>query len=830
MNHDDKDNTPDFNRSIDPELEARIVAWIMGEASDSEAAELERLMIEQPELALFRDRLKAAHDLAGESMKPDREPLRLSSERRADLLAKISEPTESEEEPKAVVYERSRLISWRKWIPAGAISVAASFILIFGVIRMGSDHMGWEAADMASQEFGAMPPPPAQEAPPLTLNSLKMASDPGSGRSGGEGPVLDSVSLSASGQTEIPLHQLEEKLNIGQGYASEPSDESDDRFQQENRPMAAGMVSSGYLKNEGAGKKSLNTTGDLDRVDASKPVSSESSGVRRRMISMKSSTPAPDANRPVPAKEAREEEQVIALSPFEVSKDDGDSGYRATDSLAGTRVGESREGLQEYEVSESFADSELMAEVALPKAKIASDDFKKQRGNQPFVTEVNATDEPVSTFSLHVSDVSFRTAQAALARGEWPEPATIRPEEFYNAFDYGDPVATTAEKISCRIDQAAHPVLQQRNLVRIALKVPSTGRGASQPLNLTVMVDTSGSMEREDRRESMQGALNALSSLLGPEDQVNVIGFARQPRLLEEAMPGDQAHRLAEVVANTPSEGGTNLEEALDLSVELAQRHFDPLAQNRIVLMTDGAANLGDADPESFTETIEMVRQQGISFDATGVGTDGMNDAILEALTRKGNGRYYVIDAPEDADEGFADQLAGAFRPAAENVKVQVRFNPARVGRYKLIGFEKHRLNEEDFRNDRIDAAELAADEAAVAVYQVEVLPEGEGELGEVYVRFRDPATGQMIERSWTAPYDSHAPTFERASPQVQLAGTAALVAEVLQGDPIAEQVSLDELAGTANRLRSHYAHEERVQELVRMVEHLRRIQNTGTE
>ena len=109
---------------------------------------------------------------------------------------------------------------------------------------------------------------------------------------------------------------------------------------------------------------------------------------------------------------------------------------------------------------------------------------------------------------------------------------------------------------------------------------------------------------------------------------------------------------------------------------------------------------------------------------------------------------------------------------------MQVRFNPARVGKYRLIGFEKHRLNQEDFRNDKVTAAQLAAEEAAVALYQVQVLPEGEGEIGEVFVRFRDPADGRMIEQSWTIPYDAQAPALDKAPPSMQLAATASLLAE----------------------------------------------------
>ena len=153
-------------------------------------------------------------------------------------------------------------------------------------------------------------------------------------------------------------------------------------------------------------------------------------------------------------------------------------------------------------------------------------------------------------------------------------------------------------------------------------------------------------------------------------------------------------------------------------------------------------------------------------------------------------------------------------------MKVQVVFNPGRVSQYRLIGFEKHLLKKEDFRNDKVQAAELSAEEAGVAVYQVQTLPEGDGELGEVFVRFRDPANGQMIEHSWTMPYDAKAPSFDKAAPSMQLAATAALLAEKLRGD---SQVDLNALAPVITNLRGQYPHQAKVADLIRMFEQMRR-------
>jgi Mg-chelatase subunit ChlD len=434
------------------------------------------------------------------------------------------------------------------------------------------------------------------------------------------------------------------------------------------------------------------------------------------------------------------------------------------------------------------------------------------------LAETSPSAEPFSTFSLHVSDVSFQLAKAALASGKWPEAEKIRIEEFVNAFDYGDPVPSMGERVACRIDQGAHPFLQQRNLVRIALRTAEAGRSSGTPLRLTLLLDSSGSMERPDRRATLTRAVATLAGLLGENDRITLVSFARQPRLVADAVAGNEAMKLAETVAALPSEGGTNLEAALELAFEKAREHQEANAQNRIVLLTDGAANLGDAKAESLGQRVEMMREAGIAFDAAGFGAEGLNDEILEALTRKGDGRYYLLDRPEDAGEAFAEQIAGALRPAAKNVKVQVEFNPDRVKSYKLLGFEKHRLATEDFRNDAVDAAELAAAEAGVAVYQVEPIPGGEGDLGSVSVRFRDLDSGEMIERRWALPHLASAPAADQGGGATHLAIVASQFAAKLAGGPLGDVVDLGELA----RLAATLPDSPRVDELRTMIEQAR--------
>ncbi len=438
--------------------------------------------------------------------------------------------------------------------------------------------------------------------------------------------------------------------------------------------------------------------------------------------------------------------------------------------------------------------------------------------------EKTAAEEAFSTFSLHVSDVSFKLAQAALASGSWPDAAKVRIEEFVNAFDYGDPMPRRSEKVACRVEQSVHPFLQQRNLLRVSMRTAAAGRASTTPLRLTLLVDNSGSMERIDRRQTLRRAFALLAEQLTPIDQVTLISFARQPRLLADKVSGSQSNQLVEIVDNLPSEGGTNIEAALKLAFEKALEHRVENAQNRIILLTDGAVNLGDAEPESLSRMITSMRGAGIAFDAAGISAEGLNDEILEALTRKGDGRYYLLDSLEAADDGFARQIAGALRPSAKNVKVQIEFNPKRVGRYKLLGFEKHRLNKEDFRNDKVDAAEMAAAEAGVAVYQFEAKPNGEGDVGSVSVRFRDLSTGQMVEHCWPIPYEPDAPRLDQAAPSLRVAASAALLAAKLRGEPLGESVDFKALSRLISGLPEVERSKDRVAQLQQMISQARQL------
>ena len=193
---------------------------------------------------------------------------------------------------------------------------------------------------------------------------------------------------------------------------------------------------------------------------------------------------------------------------------------------------------------------------------------------------------------------------------------------------------------------------------------------------------------------------------------------------------------------------------------------------------------------------MEAFRKQGIALDCFGIGWDGFNDDLLEVLSRNGDGRYGFINTPEAAATEFAGQLAGALKVAASDVKVQVEWNPRRVTSYRQIGYAKHQLTKEQFRDNTVDAAEIGAAEAGNALYAVQVNPAGEGPLGTVRVRFRVPNTSDYREHEWIVPYATPAPALDQATSTLRLAATASAFSEWLVASPFAAEVTPDRLLG----------------------------------
>ena len=515
-------------------------------------------------------------------------------------------------------------------------------------------------------------------------------------------------------------------------------------------------------------------------------------------------------------------------SEYTIGKKSVDKVKRLNDSTA--KYDDAKPAEEKIKFKEGASREGESGEESLPKNSTRdSQTFEDVGAVPPAVaaepkSELRAVDQPFSTFSLNVSDVSLRLAEAALKKGQWPAKATIRSEEFVNAFDYRDPLPAEGQRLAFRWERARHPFAHDREVLRFSVKAAATGRKQAKPLNLVLLLDNSGSMERADRVALIQKSLLGLSKQLTNRDRVSLVTFARRARLRIDNLPGDKLADAVRKLGELVPEGGTNLEEALDLAYATARKRYQPKGGNRVILLTDGAANLGEVAPLSLKGKVEDQRRRGIALDCFGVGWDGYEDHMLETLSRNGDGRYAFLNDLSDVDEMFSRKLAGALRPAAADLKVQIEFNPERVELYRQVGFEKHQLKREYFRDNSIDAAEIAAAEAGNALYVVKVNPRGKGDLGVFRIRYKEPETGAYKEREWPLAYRREVVAFADSSSAMRLAVHAASFAEWLSESPYGAGFESEEAEADLRVLRNEFPAEAPVERLSKMIGQARSI------
>ena len=190
-------------------------------------------------------------------------------------------------------------------------------------------------------------------------------------------------------------------------------------------------------------------------------------------------------------------------------------------------------------------------------------------------------------------------------------PAGMRSEEFINAFDYHDPEPAPGAPVGFAWERAQYPFAQNRDVLRLSIRTAAAGRQAGRPLNLVLLLDNSGSMERADRVRIIHEALRCWPRNLQPQDKLSVVDVRAHGPTLGGRCPGNQAGQVADELSALTPEGGTNLEEAMNLAYQTALRHYPPNGINRVVLLTDGAANLGDSNPEALKQKVEAQSQTG---------------------------------------------------------------------------------------------------------------------------------------------------------------------------------------------------------------------------
>jgi len=418
-------------------------------------------------------------------------------------------------------------------------------------------------------------------------------------------------------------------------------------------------------------------------------------------------------------------------------------------------------------------------------------------------TFIRTSRDPLSTFALDVDTGSYTIARRFLEEGQLPPRESVRVEEYVNALNYD--YEAPRDGLDIQIDGGPSPFAEDRWLVRVGVQAEIVDAEERQPVALTFVVDTSGSMDRPDRLGLVKESLTVLVEELERDDTVAIVTYSGASDIILEPTAVRNRDEIFDAIDSMRTGGSTNLQAGLDTGYDLAREAFRSDGVNRVIVASDGLANAGITDVDRLAERLRRDADEGISIVTIGYGMGGFNDTTMEQLADQGDGFYSYIDTIDEAERLFSEELTSTLIPAAIDAKIQVAWNKEAVDEYRLIGYENRGIRDNEFRDDTVDAGELGAGHQATALYEIvfdrDVTIDDRAQLGIVSLRWQDPDDGEVIEidqdidmRDIDASWTGTAHDFKQAT-------VVATFAELMRDNPYADDVDIEDLADEANAL-----------------------------
>ncbi|WP_164015794.1 vWA domain-containing protein [Pyxidicoccus trucidator] len=392
-------------------------------------------------------------------------------------------------------------------------------------------------------------------------------------------------------------------------------------------------------------------------------------------------------------------------------------------------------------------------------------------------------DDRLSTFAVDVDTASYALFRRTVQTDMLPHPDSVRVEEWVNYFRYElpEPQPGTGD-FHVDLEAAPSPFTPDRYLVKVGLQGRRVAKSERKPTHLVFLVDTSGSMSGRDRLELAKTSMKLAVGGLNEQDTVAITTYAGNVRTVLEPTPAGQREDIEEAIDSLSTGGGTSMGDGLELAYRQAARNAGTGVVSRVVVLTDGDTNLGhNQTADSMLESIRGAVKEGVTLSTIGFGMGNYRDDLMERLANRGNGNCFYIDSEREARRVFQEQLAGTLEVIAQDVKVQVDFEPDAVRGYRLVGYENRDVADQDFRNDTVDGGEVGAGHSVTALYEVELTGEGT-RLATVRVRAKRPGGTEAAEQRFPLERHSVHESLADASADLRFATAVAGTADVLRG------------------------------------------------
>ena len=362
------------------------------------------------------------------------------------------------------------------------------------------------------------------------------------------------------------------------------------------------------------------------------------------------------------------------------------------------------------------------------------------------ITENNYFDpniNPTSSFSLDSSSYSYSNIRRLIKNNDTINKDAVNIEQMLNYFNYSY-INNTNEALSTTLELASCPWNESHHLAAISVNAKELVVNDSKN-NFVFLIDTSGSMY--DKLQLFQESFKLMAKSLNENDTISIVTYANGVKVIANGINGSNKDNLVEAVDSLIASGGTNGSGGIQKAYEIASQNFIKDGNNRIILATDGDFNIGISNQHQLEDFISSKRNSGVYLSIMGYGIGNTKHNTMETLAKNGNGNAYYIDSLYEAKKVFVEELGSVMNTVAKDCKIQVEFNPNKINKYRLLGYENKLLSNDEFNDENTDAGEIGEGHSVIALYEVELK---ESELDEFYfkttLRYKDVKTNELKE------------------------------------------------------------------------------------
>ena len=331
---------------------------------------------------------------------------------------------------------------------------------------------------------------------------------------------------------------------------------------------------------------------------------------------------------------------------------------------------------------------------------------------------VNAAGYPNTGFSLNVNKASYSNVRRFI-NGESPVPPdAVKVEELINYFNlhYRQPGGNDIFRVESQLTSC--PWNPEEQLLFLNINARKLDLNKIPPGNFVFLIDVSGSMDMPNRLPLLKAAFQLFVKNLRAIDKVSIVTYGGNVSVWLQPTSGADKDTIMKSIEELEAAGDTPGESAIRMAYKIAQTTFIKGGNNRVILATDGDFNVGENTEKSLDELITKQRQTGVYLTCLGVGMGNFKDSKLQTLAKKGNGNYAYLDDINEAEKVLVKELTQTFFAVADDVFMNVQFNPTMVKQYRLIGFDNKKEALTDFSND-LEGGEIGSGNSTLAVFQI---------------------------------------------------------------------------------------------------------------